>query len=150
MPAPKQFVSPRADKGPFPFTISYEQLVKPDATEANPEPVAEWVTKTEEFTTVAMPSAGALLDFGRWIGSETIPVEALTGWFDACLPDTEYMRFLGLIHDKDVALQIDVLGEVAMWLAEVFGDRPTLPSAPSPSGSPQPGTGPTAAAPSEA
>lgn len=149
MPAPKQFVSPRPEKGPFDFTISYEQLVKPEATEANPEPVAEWVTKTEAFTTVTMPSAGALLDFGRWIGSVEIPVDALLAWFDACLPDTEFVRFQGLIHDKDVAIQIELLGDIAMWFAEEFGDRPTLPSAPSPNGSQPAGIGPTEPAPSE-
>lgn len=150
MPAPKRFTNPDTGREPLQFEIAYRKLVKPEATEADPEPVAEWVEEVETFTTVVMPSAGALLDFGRWIGSESIPVEALNGWFDACLPDVDHMRFLGLIHDKDVALDIDVLGEVAMWLSEAFGERPTLPSAPSPSGSPPAGTGPTGPAPSEA
>lgn len=144
MPAPKRFVNPLTDREPLLFEIQYRQLVKPPPTEAEPEPTAEWVDKLEGFTTVLMPSAGALLDFGRWIGATQIPVEALTDWFDACLPDVEFMRFQGLIRDKDVALDITVLGEVAMWLSEAFGDRPTSPSAQPPSGSATAGTGPTA------
>lgn len=147
--APRRFTVPDQPRQAQQFAIDY-RLRKPRPDGLDPDAPDEWEDHSAEFTTVTMPSAGAQLDFAAYIGRTTIPVDALMDWFDACLPDPELARFHLLIHDKDVALPIETLGEVATWLSEVFGERPTQPPVPSPSGSGEPGSGPTVPAASEA
>lgn len=146
--APKKFTIAKPTHEPIPFEVDYQEKVwvEPDGADAG----WEWQPRTAAFTTLEQPSAGALLEFARWIGGTTIPIEALESWFNACLPDTEFVRLQALINDKTVQVPIEFLGDLAMWLAEQFGQRPTLPSAPSANGSSMPGGGPTEQQPSEA
>lgn len=146
--APKTFTVPRPSYEPEQFTIQYQLRTVPEVPVGAEAPEPVWEERSEQFLTVSMVSAGALLDFGKYEGQRLIPIDALLAWFDACLPNDELARFTGLIHDKDVAMPIETLGEVAEWLGELFSSRPTLPSDSSPSGSTPAGDGPTVPAPS--
>lgn len=149
--APKTFTNPRPAHGGLPFTIEYQVNVAPAGE------VEVWEDRTAEFVTVAEVAAGALLDFGVFasnhdpnVGGLNIPVAALHQWFQACLPDDQAERFTALMYDKQVALHVDTLGAIAVWLADEFASRPTKPSGSSPDGSGKRGTGQTAPAPSGA
>lgn len=54
--------------------------------------------------------------------------DALYSFFKEALPGDQYERFMTLLHDPNVIIDMEKIGEIANWLVEEYGKRPTRPS----------------------
>lgn len=86
---------------------------------------------------VAEPPAAAFDDLARSVGTDArgqlvFNNVSLLRFFDQVVVPEDEQTFRDLVNDKDRAVQIEELGEVLMWLAGLYTERPTSP--PSPSG----------------
>ncbi len=112
------------------------------------------VVATHRFDALANPGAGANLAVGsivRWDsrGKQIIDLNGMMTFFDRVLTPADYSRLSMLIDDKDMLIEMDLLGDVFMWLVEEVTGRPIQRSSSSSGG--QRATGaPSMASPSSA
>jgi hypothetical protein len=89
------------------------------------------VQQSQLFTCVSVAPAGVLLDMvAAQDSSGGRSAQALTDFVNGVLIDADLERFATLVHDKDVAIPIEVLGQIVAWLAEEYAGRPTQPPTP--------------------
>jgi len=55
-------------------------------------------------------------------------------FIEACLPQDDLDRFRGLLESKDIIVDMKTVGDVFLWLVEVYTGRPTQPPATSSNG----------------
>jgi len=132
---------------PLNFTLEGTYAVVPPAPEANgarprkgkasaevaePElPAGTWRESFDCFPMTA-PQSLADLALARRVTAEGEPVwnaPAIIGFIRRCLlTDDDKQRFAALMNDPNRAVTIDQLGQVLIWLGEVYTERPTEPS----------------------
>jgi hypothetical protein len=84
----------------------------------------------EEFTCKPAIAGAVLLDFVRRADAASggMAAEAIVEFLEDSLEsDEDKERFMAMIRDPDVVVQVDVLGTIAGWLIEQFTARPTKP-----------------------
>lgn len=115
------------------FTLNYtvpNPAPRPEVEDAA-EPWPERVQQSQLFTCVSVAPAGVLLDMvAAQDSSGGRSAQALTDFVNGVLIDADLERFAALVHDKDVAIPIEVLGQIVAWLAEEYAGRPTQPPTP--------------------
>lgn len=119
--------SPGTPKEPITFTLAGETFTAlPEAPGAALNDLASGITLDEKGYRVY--SAPNLIAFVTAVLVEEEEVEGEDGTMER-VPTDDVERFLALMRDKRRVVPIDTLGEVVMWLAEEYGDRPSPPSA---------------------
>ena len=97
------------------------------------EPV-EFVLNDETFHCKPAVQGGVLLKFVARADSESsgAAAEAIYEFFEKVMEPSEYLRFMEVLEDPKVIIEMDTIGEVATWLVEQYATRPT--EQPKPSG----------------
>lgn len=80
----------------------------------------------EHFKCNAAIQGSVLLDFARFSDSEGgDSATALYEFLRASMPADEYDRLQAVLHDPDVIIDIELIGEIVSWLVEEYAERPT-------------------------
>jgi len=112
------------------FTLNYT-VPNPEHDPGDPELHPARIQQSQLFTCVSVAPAGVLLDMvAAQDSSGGRSAQALTDFVNGVLMDADLERFAALVHDKDVAIPIEVLGQIVAWLAEEYAGRPTQPPTP--------------------
>lgn len=73
----------------------------------------------------AVPGS-VLLKFARESSAEDSNAEdALYNFFKRALPEDEYARFRETIDSTEVIIPVEEIADIASWLLEQYGERPT-------------------------
>lgn len=129
MTEPRKFVSddPDLNATPFPIEIEYRRFTGPEDDDGVRP--SERITGT--FLCRPFVNAGVLVWFDALLakrGPDTGPTPVFD-LFDAALLPADSARFRELIDSPDTYVTGKVLGEIAMYLHEVYTARPTQPPA---------------------
>ena len=127
------------NKTPYTFTLNGEYFTAvPVAPAAALDDMASGVSLSEDGTKVY--SAPSLIKFMRQVLQETEELtidqakakgievdeeDEANGMIEVATDDVA--RFDDLVHNKRNAVDIGDLGDVVMWLGEMYGNRPTVP-----------------------
>lgn len=87
----------------------------------------EW---SEHFTCVPTAPSGVLDDLASSMGTDgrgnTVWNQvSLLAFFRGVLLDDDVVRFQALVHDKDRLVELDLLGEIMLWVADEVVGHPT-------------------------
>lgn len=90
-------------------------------------------TWSETFRCIPKAPSAALDDLARSVGQDEkgqliFNQVSLLRFFRQVMHPEDETKFDALVHDKNRAVEIEELGEVMFWLAEVYTERPTVPS----------------------
>lgn len=69
--------------------------------------------------------------------------KALYSFLSDSMEKEEYDRLQAVLHDPDVIIDIELIGEIVAWLVEEYSARPTTPPGDSSTGQPASGTSST-------
>lgn len=69
-----------------------------------------------------------LLEFVRDAGGEdgADSAKALYNFLQSAMPEEEYNKLQGVLHDPNVIIDITLIGEIVSWLVEEYSERPTM------------------------
>jgi hypothetical protein len=83
----------------------------------------------EEFSCRPALAGAALLDFVRRADSESgsVAAEAIIQFLEDSLEEPDKDRFVTMIRDPEIIVEVETLGEIAGWLIEQYTTRPTKP-----------------------
>lgn len=140
----KRFVSPDpVEAQPIPFDLDVMHVTREKITERPADAPEDWTPHEEvhkerrshEFRVVPDLSGGVLIQIDLMAsgvgpgvkGKNVRGGDALFDFFDAALLPEDRQRFRDLIQDPDVFVHMQTLSEIAVWLYEVYTNRPTTP-----------------------
>jgi len=83
----------------------------------------------EDFSCRPAIAGAILLDFVRRADSNSgsVAAEAIIQFLEDSLEEPDRERFVAMIRDPDVIVEVETLGEMAGWLIEQYTSRPTKP-----------------------
>jgi len=83
----------------------------------------------EDFACRPALAGAALLDFVRRADSDSgsVAAEAIVSFLEDSLEEGERERFVAMIRDPEVIVEVETLGDIAGWLIEQYTTRPTKP-----------------------
>jgi len=90
----------------------------------------------KKFTAKPAVQGSALLEFVAAADSDSggAAAQALYGFFESVMDEKEYAKFMGVLKDPEVIIDMELIGEIAAWLVEEYSSRPTEQPEPSASG----------------
>lgn len=90
----------------------------------------------QDFTAKPAIQGSTILDFVSRADGDSggAAAGALYSFFESVLEEAEYKRFMGVLNDPDVIIDMALIGEIASWLIEEYSDRPTEQPEPSANG----------------
>jgi len=99
----------------------------------------------EEFVCRPAVAGAVLLDFVRRADSNSggMAADAIVEFLEDSLEENDKERFVAMIRDPEVIVEVDTLGEIAGWLIEQYTSRPTKPRSRSAGGRSSTGRGST-------
>lgn len=105
----------------------------------------------EDFTCRPAMAGAVLLDFVRRADTQAggAAADAVIQFLEDALEEGDRERFMGMIRDPEVIVEIDTLAEIAAWLIEQYTERPTKPRPRSAGGRSSLGRGSTDTSPDE-
>ena len=81
----------------------------------------------QKFETVPAIQGAVLLEFVAAADSDSggAAATALYKFFEDVMEPSEYKRFMALLKDPKVIIDMELIGEIAGWLVEEYTSRPT-------------------------
>lgn len=127
----RQFTFLHDPEAPLKFDLAGSYAtVRPEPAEGEPPLPTTWAESFQCYPRCA-PQALAELAMARRVDVQGNPVwnsAAILAFIRrSLLTDDDRFRFAQLSNDPERALLVEDLGEVVVWLAEVYVDRPTTP-----------------------
>jgi hypothetical protein len=125
----KEFKVPRADKPNLDFALTFDRFIPGEpADEAGGTPATEdhWEEQTEKFQARGQIPGNLLVSLTASMNSGVgVQAHELQRLLTSALVPTDRERFVKLLDDGDTAVPIEMLGEIAEWLAVEYSNRPT-------------------------
>lgn len=90
----------------------------------------------QDFTAKSAIQGSVLLEFVAAADGDSggAAATALYRFFEDIMNTDEYERFMKVLKDPEVIIDMEMIGEIASWLVEEYASRPTQQPELSPSG----------------
>jgi hypothetical protein len=111
----KQFRAPRNDFSPLDFELTYDRLID-----------GEWVAQTDKFKARGRIAGHVMMRIASVMESGVaVQSSEMIALLNSAIHPESKRHFMSIIEDNDVAVPIETLGDILMWLAEEYSNRPT-------------------------
>jgi hypothetical protein len=111
----KQFRAPRNTSPPLDFEITYEQLIDD-----------EWIEQTSKFKArPRLPGHQLMKITTAMQAGIAVQSAEMIGMLQGAIATEYHEEFMKLIDDPDIAIPIETLADILIWLAEEYTGRPT-------------------------